>query len=275
MSVKKILKKILPIKIIYFLIFIRDIPKKIRIKYPKFIFKFLITNINDRNGKKLFTMRNFGGSTISRGFHLFKTDKEVAEWIEKFDSNSVLVDVGANVGLFSLFAASKKHKVISLEPESLNFACLNLNVMDNNFNELITTLPISVNNEFKISHLNMSKMKFGSSGSTFDRCLKDDGSEFKPIYKQGSIALKLDDVVKSLNVTANYIKIDVDGNELKVIKGMSEIIKNKNLKSICIELIPDFHEHKEVIEVLKKDFKQYEKFEWFKNQNIFNYVFER
>jgi len=27
-------------------------------------------------------MRNFGGSTISRGFHLFKTDKEDAEETE-------------------------------------------------------------------------------------------------------------------------------------------------------------------------------------------------
>ena len=275
MSFKKIIKNILPDKIIHYLIYIRDLPKKIQINYSKIIIKFLITNIYDRNKKKIFTMRNFGGSTISRGFHLFKTDKEVAEWIEGFDANSVLVDIGANVGLFSLFAATQKHKVLALEPESLNFACLNLNIKDNDFNENITAFPISVNDVQKISYLNMGRMKFGGSGSTFDRCTVERGNEFQPIYKQGSISLKLDDIIKSLNLTINYIKIDVDGNELKVVKGMMEILKNKTLKSICIELNPEFFEHQEVIEILKKDFRNYKKFGWDKNQEIFNYIFER
>jgi FkbM family methyltransferase len=276
MSFKKIIKNILPDKIVHYLIYVRDLPKKIQINYSKIIIKFLITNIYDRNKKKIFTMRNFGGSTISRGFHLFKTDKEVAEWIEGFDANSVLVDIGANVGLFSLFAATKKHKVLALEPESLNFACLNLNIKDNDFDENITAFPISVNDEQKISYLNMSKEpKFGGSGSTFDRCTREVGDEFQPIYKQGSISLKLDDIIKSLNLTVNYIKIDVDGNELKVVKGMTEILKNKTLKSICIEINPDFSEHREVIEILKKDFKNYKKFSWDKNQEVFNYIFEK
>ena len=51
--------------------------------------------------------------------------------------------------------------------------------------------------------------------------------------------------------------------------------KNRSLKSICIEINPDFYEHKEVIEILKKDFKNYKKFGWDKNQEIFNYIFER
>ena len=48
----KIIKNLLPSKIIYFLIYIRDIRKKIQISYPKIIFKYLITNIYDRNKKK-------------------------------------------------------------------------------------------------------------------------------------------------------------------------------------------------------------------------------
>tara|TARA_X000000368_G_C22875952_1_gene643055 strand:- start:18 stop:845 length:828 start_codon:yes stop_codon:yes gene_type:complete len=275
MIIKETLKKILPLKIIFALIFLRDLPKKIRIYFPNIIFKFLKTNIYDRNRKKIFTMRNFGGSTISRGFHLFKTDKEVAEWIESFEDNCVFVDVGANVGLFSLFAASKKHKVLALEPESLNFSCLNLNIKDNNFNDLISAFPISANDENKVSYLNMRRMKFGGSGSTFDRHLGETGDEFTPIYKQGSISLTLDDLVDKLNIQANYIKIDVDGNELKVINGMAKLIKNKNLKSLCIELMPDNDEHKKIIEILKKDFSKYKKFEWYKNQTIFNYIFTR
>ena len=35
--------------------------------------------------KKNFTLRNFGGSTISRGFSMFRTDPEVCNWIDDFD----------------------------------------------------------------------------------------------------------------------------------------------------------------------------------------------
>ena len=274
MIIKKILKKILKLKIIYFLIYIRDLPKKIKIYYPKIILKFLITNIYDQNKKKMFTMRNLGGSTISRGFHIFKTDKEVSEWIENFDDNSLFLDIGANVGLYSLFAAYKKNKVIAFEPESLNFACLNLNIKDNNFNDLISSYPISINDKNKISYLNMSQMKFGGSGNTFDRNTEESGNKFDIIYKQGSFSMTLDHIVDSLDLSADYIKIDVDGNELKVINGMLKTIKQKSLKSICIELNPKYEEHIQVIEILKKDFPKYKKFVY-KSEINYNYIFEK
>jgi hypothetical protein len=52
MSFKKIIKNILPDKIVHYLIYVRDLPKKIQINYSKIIIKFLITNIYDRNKKK-------------------------------------------------------------------------------------------------------------------------------------------------------------------------------------------------------------------------------
>ena len=101
------IKKILPMKIVYILIYIRDIPEKIKINYSRIILKFLITNIFDKDNNKLFTLRNFGGSTVSRGFHLFKSQPEITKWINSFDENSCLVDIGANIGLYSLYAAKK------------------------------------------------------------------------------------------------------------------------------------------------------------------------
>ncbi len=274
MTIKNFLKKVLHIKIIYFLIFLRDLPKTIKIYYPKIILKFLITNIFDQKNKKMFSMRNLGGSTISRGFHIFKTDKEIAEWIEHFEKNSLMIDVGANVGLYSLFAAYKNHKVIALEPESLNFACLNLNIQDNKFHDLISAFPIAANDEKKISFLNMSKIKFGSSGHSFDRETGESGEALKTVYKQGSLSMTIDDLVETLKISVNHIKIDVDGNELKVVNGMIKTIKQKNLKSICIELNPNYAEHQNVLEILKKNFPKYQKI--YKRKQInYNYFFKK
>ncbi len=270
-----LLKKILPKKIIVFLIYIRDIPENFRINYSKFILKFLITNIFDKDKNKLFTLRNFGGSTISRGFRLFKSQPEVAKWIDGFDENSCLVDVGANIGVFSLYAAKKKHSVLAFEPESLNFACLNLNIMDNDLKDYISAYPISLNDNNDISFLNLRSMKFGGSGNTFGSCLDESGNTFEPIYKQGSIAFKLDDIIEKKKINVNYVKIDVDGNELFVLKGMSELLKSPKLKSICIELDTTTPMGIEAIDLLKKNFSKYEKKQWYSDQNVFNYIFEK
>ena len=270
-----LLKKFLPKKILTILIYIRDIPVNFKINYSKFILKILITNIYDKNNNKLFTLRNFGGSTVSRGFHLFKSQPEVTKWIDSFDENSCLVDIGANIGVFSLYAAKKKHSVLAFEPESLNFACLNLNIMDNNLKDYITAYPISLNDSNDISFLNLSTMKFGGSGSTFGSCLDESGNTFEPVYKQGSIAFKLDDVIKKTNTIINYVKIDVDGNELFVLKGMPELLKSSNLRSICVELDPATSRGTEAIDLLMNNFSKFEKKQWYSNQNVFNYIFKK
>ena len=206
---------------------------------------------------------------------MFRTDPEVCNWIESFGENTIVVDIGANVGLYSLYAASKNHKVYAFEPESLNFSCLNLNIFDNNFNDKIFAFPIAINDVEKISRLNLSSMHYGGSGNTFDRQISDSGLKFEPIFKQGSVSFSLDEICKRLNFTPDIIKIDVDGNELKVINGMKEVLVSKNLKSICIELNPKFKEHSEVLEILSNYFDDCKKYQWYEGQEVFNYIFKR
>ena len=76
-------------------------------------------------------------------------------------------------------------------------------------------------------------------------------------------------------IKANYIKIDVDGNELNVLKSMPETLKSESLKSICVELNPNTDNGKEIIYILKKDFPKCERDEWYKDQKIYNYFFTK
>ena len=269
------LKKNLPLKIKHYIYFILSIKNLLRVKFANFFINFLITNIYDQNNEKIFTLRNFGGSTVSRGFSMFRTQPEIPKWIDTFDENSNFFDIGANIGLFSLYAAKKKHSVVAIEPESLNFTCLNLNIKDNNLNKNIKAFPISLHNKFEISYLNLSTMKFGGSGSSFDRNFSDDQNSFQPTYQQGSISCTFDYLVERTGIIPNYIKIDVDGNEQQIIKGMTETLKKKELKSICIELNPEFNEHKEVFNILKNNFNKYEKKNWYDGQKVFNHIFYR
>jgi FkbM family methyltransferase len=269
------LKKNLSPKSKNYFYFILHFKNNLKINFPKFIFKFLKTNIYDKKKKKIFTLINFGGSTISRGFSMFRTDPEVCNWIDDFDKESTLVDIGANIGLYSLYAAKKGHKVYAFEPESLNFSCLNMNISDNNLNDQIFAYPIAINDEEKLSTLNLSSMNFGGSGNSFDRKITDSGVEFTPIYKQGSVSYSLESICSKLKIVPENIKIDVDGNELKVINGMLNILDDKNLKSICVELNPNFNEHSKVFKILGEYFNNCKKFEWYSGQEVFNYIFKR
>ena len=52
-------------------------------------------------------------------------------------------------------------------------------------------------------------------------------------------------------------------------------ITSINLKSICIELNPKFEEHVNVFEILKDNFNDYKKYQWYEGQEVFNYIFKR
>src|SRR5262245_45216455 len=54
------------------------------------------------------------------------------EWIETFSADDVLFDIGANVGMYSIWAAATRRcRVIAFEPEALNYALLNRNIEAN------------------------------------------------------------------------------------------------------------------------------------------------
>ena len=153
-----------------------------------------------------------------------------------------LIDIGANIGIYSIYAAKRGHRVISLEPESQNFGLLNRHISLNNVDNLVETFGVSIFDKYLISHLNISKgneiMEYGSSRNSFHTPTSEDGSEFNPIRRQGAIGITLDNFIEMYGFTPNHIKIDVDGLEENVLYGSKNILHNSALKSLLIELSP-------------------------------------
>ena len=59
------LKKNIPNRIKNYLYLILHLKNNIKIILPKWILKYLITDIYDKNNKKIFTLRNFGGLAMT------------------------------------------------------------------------------------------------------------------------------------------------------------------------------------------------------------------
>jgi hypothetical protein len=74
------------------------------------------------------------------------------------------------------------------------------------------------------------------------------------------------------------IKLDVDGNEIKVLEGLGEILSNKKLKRIVIETVFKGKDknYEEILQLLNNyNFKRVKEFEDLANKDIKNLFFHR
>ena len=201
------------------------------------------------------------------------------KWIESFDNNDTFLDIGASSGWYSLYAAHRNIKVISVEPDSANYAILNFNILKNNFNELITAYCLAIHNSSTFSFLNKSDQSWLNALNSFENNMNYEGKLFDPVFKQGIFGISLDEFLNNIKYYPSHIKIDVDGNELLVIKGAKKTLESKFIKSLLIEITETRKDHNEIIEIITKaGFKIYSRQQgniWSQSQfsNCFNYIF--
>lgn len=151
----------------------------------------------------------------------------------KHNREIIIFDVGANIGQISLiFSEIENSKIFSFEPVIESFNLLNKNVIDNNINN-ITTFPYGLFSEDKQIGMgppkNVSLLKRFDKKSLGMKSIFTDNDEYIVELKKG------DDVPFIINLKSLHIlKIDVEGVELEVLKGLKETIK-KNSPVILME----------------------------------------
>jgi FkbM family methyltransferase len=149
---------------------------------------------------------------------------------EVVKEGDVVVDLGANIGYFTLLAArlvGSEGKVYSFEPEPLNHGLLLKNIELNRYDNVVA----------------MQKAVSDTSGQVkffLDR--KDTGAH--SIYQSDDSrehieieSVTLDEFFQDKNYRVNVIKMDIEGAELAALAGMQRIIQeNEDLK-----LFVEFH----------------------------------
>jgi FkbM family methyltransferase len=188
-------------------------------------------------GREVFRIYDFGSISRMRSESFETKEPETLRWISGFPKGSRLVDVGANVGLFSLFAASRGCDVVSVEPDALNYALLQKNIRLNQtiVGERIRSYSVALHRELKVSTLNLSSSEWGGALSSFDNEVDFKGDAFAPLHRQGSVGMRLDELIGSLQFEPTHLKIDVDGNEGEVLEGAVVTLGCRVLCSVLIE----------------------------------------
>lgn len=161
----------------------------------------------------------------------------------------VALDIGANMGLMSLFmarAVGEKGKVYAFEPDRENVSLFKKNMAANGFYDNVSIFQQAIAEKSGKLKLFLSDYSIGDhriydpfplienlpKGNVYDH-LNRDRRESVEIE-----AVSVDDFMHGHGNKVDFVKIDVQGAEGGVIRGMTETIKaNRNIK-ILFELWP-------------------------------------
>lgn len=169
-------------------------------------------------------------------------EPETLDWIDGLEEGSVLWDVGANVGLFSIYAAkSQGISVVSFEPSVFNLEIFARNIVLNNVVDKVVLVPLPLNDQSVVSTFELSTTEWGGALSTFQHGVTYSGEALRACFSYQTVGIALDSVLKIYSLPRpDYIKIDVDGIEHLVLKGGTEILKS--VKSVLVEVDDRFIE---------------------------------
>jgi FkbM family methyltransferase len=181
---------------------------------------------------KLISNSKFLDSTIkySKGIGYQGSLKSEVDFLISKDQNRfILFDIGANIGSYSLLVAGlfPGSTIYSFEPSKATFDLLEENTK---LNSQIKCVQTAFGEETKQSDLYSDQTASGMA-SLYNRDLNAFGIKFN--QSEVVNVQRLDDWVIDNNITPDYIKIDVEGAELSVLKGGINTLRN--IKAVQFE----------------------------------------
>lgn len=151
------------------------------------------------------------------------------EWIKaEVRPGDVFCDIGANVGLYTLMAAKRvgpRGLVYAFEPHVGNVYSLLHNVSRNGFSKNVRVISAALHESEGFFDFHYQQAEPGSSMSQLADTRDAAGQEFQPAFTEYKYATTLDRLVQRGELRApDLIKIDVDGNELLIVRGMRNLL---------------------------------------------------
>jgi FkbM family methyltransferase len=188
---------------------------------------------------------------INRDDFLFMTNHE-NEIMEYFTPNEgdTVIDVGAHIGLYTLIAAKRvgsSGKVIAIEPDPDNFKILRKNILLNQLSN-VEALECAVYSTREKLKLFLPEVEQGRT--IFNTVMQDRAGRSNNFLEVE--ANTLDNILNENNVQrVDYLKIDVEGAELEVLKGAVDTLSSNKDLTLLVEVHGDAN-YMPILEILKQ-----------------------
>jgi len=158
---------------------------------------------------------------------LLRDEEDIYQLIN-LNRNSIVIDIGAHIGTYSIRFCKIAHKVIAIEPLYDNYLMLIYNAKLNNCKNLYP-INMGIWSEERVKYI-FYKLERTDSATLIDNLIDNQSNYYKHMVK----VITLDKLVNSLGLPKiDFLKIDAEGSEYEILKGANTVLDNT--KSVLIE----------------------------------------
>ena len=208
--------------------------------------KRLVKSVQVGDGAHSYLFRCESLVDVMRARTLLSKESGTVEWIrDHVKPGQVFYDIGANIGLYTALAGVRVRPggvVYAFEPHVVNVHTLLNNVKVNKLSGVVHVMSCALNDREGHFDFNYFSDVSGSSNSQLNGARDGAEREFSPVLTERKFATTVDALIASGAIRpADHIKIDVDGNEMLILKGMTGLLSGASPpQSIQVEVNPRY-----------------------------------
>ena len=191
------------------------------------------------------------GRLLWRAETFYTEEPDTVAWLDSLQPDDVLWDIGANVGMYSIYASKMRGcQVFAFEPESQNYALLIENIALNQIGDRCHPACLAIADRTGMGTMEIRSITKGGAYTLYESAGQRIPSEdphlpatMDPVRGQPCIVeqiifgVSLDTLLTQYNFTPpTHLKVDVDGLEPEIIDGAEKLLESKTLRSILIEI---------------------------------------
>jgi FkbM family methyltransferase len=217
----------------------------IRRKTFAYITDFVVRTITEsqvavRHGDVVLKLAHPNPQIRSRNNTFSSKEPETLSWIDSFAPKDVLWDLGANVGLYSVYAGLRGVIVYAFEPSVFNLEFLVRNIHANSVTDAVGVIPIAVGTQsVALEELHLPSTAWGDSQNTItpDLAYKSQVVPTEKLFGASyrTVGVPLDEIATMFKIPPpTHLKIDVDGIEATILETGPRLLTT--IQSVLVEV---------------------------------------
>jgi FkbM family methyltransferase len=176
----------------------------------------------------------------ANGFN--RDEPETVAWIDSLPADAVFWDIGANVGLYAIYAAKRGIRVLAFEPAASTLAVLTRNIALNGVSDRVAAYGIALADATKLDALYMDadRTEPGHAVHSFGT-RRTVAGDIVGGFQQATIGYAADDFQRQFEAPMpTHIKLDVDGIEAAILRGAAGLLR-ASVRELMVEIYDDMN----------------------------------